>query len=61
MYYLQCKIQTLQDYDYLSSMTMQLPVAGSMIILVCLKVKVRKNRQQKTCNLSCNIAAEQVE
>ena len=39
---------------------MQLPVAGSMI-LVCLKVKVRKNRQQKTCNLSCNIAAEQVE
>ena len=26
------KIQSLQNYDYLSSMTMQLPVAGSMII-----------------------------
>ena len=56
------KIQSLQNYDNLSSMTMQLPVAGSMIIiLVCLKVKVCKNGQQKTCNLSCNIVAEQVE
>ena len=26
------KIQSLQNYDNLSSMTMQLPVAGSMII-----------------------------
>ena len=33
------KIQSLHNYDYLSSMTMQLPVAGSVIIiLVCLKV-----------------------
>ena len=26
------KIQSLQNYDYLSAMTMQLPLEGSMII-----------------------------
>ena len=34
---------------------------GFFFLLWLISLKVRKNRQQKTCNLSCSIAAKRVE